>query len=691
LHKRKLRSVTVALAALALAPLSAQAALDLSMSGGVFLPMQSGEKIVGNGEAGAAIGEIKLGKLPLAGRMKLGYGMVPINSAAATISLLSLGAYAGPMIDSLPRIRAYGLIGGGGYWGTFNSTQYDLDGEELNPQSGGGALLGGVLGGEVFLTPSSGLRIEGDYSWYIGLLQSVSLSLGYVLHLDGLTAKTSVEDLKADRYFPSLMGYYAHKPIATFSLVNRERFPISNVLVSFTIPGIGSKRSIALNRAVGPRESLAIALLAPETSEVAAVEAAHQERALIEVDYRVAGVVRRVLHYESFQVQSKNAIVWDDDAKAAAFVAPTAPEVLNYAKATVPIVHGLGYPTANKSIKTALGVFSYLGSLGLSYCVNPNLPSYEEASKNVNIVDSIQFPGETISYRSGNCSDLSVLYASLLESLGIETAFITVPGHIFIAFAAGATVQDADAISADERHIIVQDGRCWIPVEATQIGSSFADAVDTGAKEWIGASIAGTARFLPVHNAWKIYPPAAFSTEVPKASAIDSAKATQAAMKDIDDFFTSEIRPQETALKREISTSDSKSRLRNKLGLLYIRYGFLDKARDTFLAILQHEKYYQALINLGNIAVVDRDYEAALKYYASAEELKPESLACAYAIAKTLISLSRLDEARKYVDIVRRSDPSSAAVLILDEGDRHADTRSADIEDAAAKLRWAEE
>ena len=46
-----------------------------------------------------------------------------------------------------------------------------------------------------------------------------------------------------------------------------------------------------------------------------------------------------------------------------------------------------------------------------------------------NAVDFLQFPRQTLVYGAGDCDDISILYNSLLESVGIRTAFITIPGH----------------------------------------------------------------------------------------------------------------------------------------------------------------------------------------------------------------------------------------------------------------------
>ena len=70
---------------------------------------------------------------------------------------------------------------------------------------------------------------------------------------------------------------------------------------------------------------------------------------------------------------------------------------------------------------------------GLVYVIDPSTP-YLEYSKTGGAVDFLQFPRHTLDYKAGDCDDLSILFNSLLESIGIKTAFITVPGHIFTAF-----------------------------------------------------------------------------------------------------------------------------------------------------------------------------------------------------------------------------------------------------------------
>jgi transglutaminase-like putative cysteine protease len=51
-------------------------------------------------------------------------------------------------------------------------------------------------------------------------------------------------------------------------------------------------------------------------------------------------------------------------------------------------------------------------------------------SEEAGIPDSLNYPYQTLFYRGGDCDDLSILFCSLMESLGVASAFITVPGHI---------------------------------------------------------------------------------------------------------------------------------------------------------------------------------------------------------------------------------------------------------------------
>jgi hypothetical protein len=91
---------------------------------------------------------------------------------------------------------------------------------------------------------------------------------------------------------------------------------------------------------------------------------------------------------------------------------------------------------------------------------------------------------------------LSILFCSLLEVLGIETAFITVPGHIYCAFDAGSDFNSS---------LIEYGGKVWLPVEITVPEQGFSEAWRIGAREYRQAGEEG--RLYPMGESWQLYQP----------------------------------------------------------------------------------------------------------------------------------------------------------------------------------------
>jgi hypothetical protein len=78
----------------------------------------------------------------------------------------------------------------------------------------------------------------------------------------------------------------------------------------------------------------------------------------------------------------------------------------------------------------------------------------------------IRLPGEVLPEASGNCIELSLLYAAVAESLGFPSYLILVPGHAYMAV-------DVD----DQGHSVV--------IETTMIGAkTFDEAMQYGSTEW---------------------------------------------------------------------------------------------------------------------------------------------------------------------------------------------------------------
>ncbi|OHD82834.1 MAG: hypothetical protein A3J97_08920 [Spirochaetes bacterium RIFOXYC1_FULL_54_7] len=132
----------------------------------------------------------------------------------------------------------------------------------------------------------------------------------------------------------------------------------------------------------------------------------------------------------------------------------------------------------------------------MNYLVDPK-SSFAALSGTTGAIDFLQFPRQTIEFRSGDCDDLAILYAALLEATGVETAFITTPGHIYLAIALELTKEDLRRVFPVNGVSIFIGGNIWLPLEITERRSA-----SSGPGSWAhpsGASMQRKAKpsFIP--------------------------------------------------------------------------------------------------------------------------------------------------------------------------------------------------
>ncbi|MCP5062970.1 MAG: transglutaminase domain-containing protein [Ignavibacteriae bacterium] len=117
---------------------------------------------------------------------------------------------------------------------------------------------------------------------------------------------------------------------------------------------------------------------------------------------------------------------------------------------------------------------------------------YNKIVKNMSYVsdrratsDYVQFPRETLNIKGGDCDDLSVCFSSILESVGIQTAFIDYKpngsiGHVCLLVNTSLVPSQAELITINDRKYFTRinvtgEEEIWLPIELT-IFTSFEDA-----------------------------------------------------------------------------------------------------------------------------------------------------------------------------------------------------------------------
>ncbi len=151
------------------------------------------------------------------------------------------------------------------------------------------------------------------------------------------------------------------------------------------------------------------------------------------------------------------ALTWDDTRKISSYITPNEATVSGFAaRALSGASSSAPRPRLSRSLLQAIRICDALGAYGITYVQNLDAP-FSRALGKAEIIDAVHFPRITLQNRTGDCSDTTALLCSLLESVGIRTAAITTPGHIFCAFDTDEPSESAQYLKSDSLEVITQE------------------------------------------------------------------------------------------------------------------------------------------------------------------------------------------------------------------------------------------
>ena len=279
-------------------------------------------------------------------------------------------------------------------------------------------------------------------------------------------------------------------------------------------------------------------------------------------------------------------------------------------------------------------------------------PSSDGAS-----MGEIKPPLQTLKDGRGTGAELSVLYASLLESAGIKTAFISVPGHTYVAVALAADPKEARTACGCTDELLFREGRTWVPVEVMPADGSFSDAWHSGFQEWRAAR--KQALFCSVPAAPPPHPPAARAgsgqTPLP-----DLEPAAAGFRVEVRRLAARAISLPEARLMAAVTSSGRSPGALNTLGLLYARYGFAEKAEAQFLAAIEGGEHAPALVNLGNLRLMSGAPGEALDFFQRAAAAAPHDPAALLGLARSNFQLNHRWLAKEQHRSLQAQDPKLA-------------------------------
>ena len=632
--------------------------LDVAVTPGAVMPLFADADLFTVGASAVITGELKIQRVPfLYTHGELGYNLIPVR-ADSLLSVIPLGIGLDFKINALPRLEVRAALGGGYYFGALHSSPFLGEGEAIWE---GNPYISVRAGPSLYFTPTLSLGFEASYVNYFGLVQFVGVSLigSYHIPVQG-RGPIEIKSVKVDRLFPVLYQFYDLEPPGRAVIANTGRFPVSGIQASFYVdPYMSRPTAWRIEEPLAPGEEREIELEMLFNDRILAIIESAKFSGELVLSCECFGQrheTRRILPVE---IRDRNSLTWEDDRKAALFVSEKDPTVLELAGSTVATVKRSRLQPINPVFRMAAGLHSALSVYGMSYIADPDSP-YTEVLKDGSSIDFLKFPRQTLSHRAGDCDDLTILYCALLESINMETAFITVPGHIYAAVSLGITPEAAAKLFSSIDDLIFLEDKTWLPVEVTELDGGFLLAWQLGAREWRENQERGQANLYPVHAAWKLYPPVG----LPAGDSGFDPPAEDAVLslynEEMIAFIQQELQPKVEECQKRISASGNHPKEINALGVLYARYGLFEEAKGEFHRVLERDEYVPALVNLGNIYFLEEDYDSALSYFERAQTVNPTSANVLLCLARTHYQLELYDKTREYYTRLKEVAPDLA-------------------------------
>ena len=484
----------------------------------------------------------------------------------------------------------------------------------------------------------------------VGVAPGVSLNISKMIRRDTLISM-QVKEMKP--IFPVLYSWYEKNPFATIEIKNEEECGITDVSVSF-FQGqyMAQPQLCASKRRVEKQESFDVDLVAFFNEQMLDLIEKVDTLGSVTVEYRVLGQKKRKSFPITLGIYGRNSMSWDDDRRAAVFVSSKDPAAMLFSRHVTSNVRNNLRSGVPLNIQYAMGIFEALDEFGINYVIDPN-SSYSDNVGSTSI-DFLQFPYQTLMYRGGDCDDLSILTCSLFESVGVHTAFITIPGHIFIAFDSGVKQKDAWRYFNSIDEYIISDGEIWVPLEITLSDEGYTKAWRVGAREWHVAARTNEAMLYKMRDSWELYKPVGVSGAQAKFLLPEKKQVLSRFSNSVDHWITREIDPQIRSFKSMLAKKEDAG-IRNDFGILYVRYGLFDEAEKQF-RIARKYNNKNALLNTASMYFAKEQYENAAYMYRQVINNDPKNILAYLGLARCAYEVGDYVTCDESYEIVREND-----------------------------------
>lgn len=460
-------------------------------------------------------------------------------------------------------------------------------------------------------------------------------------------APVEISTVTLGNIFAANYKWYLKHPVGKVTVTNNVNVPFLKVKVTFKLKDymdFGFDTEIAK---LEPKQTVEIPLIATLNNKVLDVAEDTPIQAEFSLNYYESGEPKNVSLTKPLRLYSRNAITWDDTRKIANFVTYKDGPVKDFKAAVTADFKDRKAAALNPNVVKAMKIWNALAEYGVKFAANPANP-FETAHDDPNFpVDYTQYPRETLKRKTGQCSDLTSLYAALLEDNEVRVALLDYPGHITLMLDTEA--EDAAEAGLPADLLVEHDGSQWLPVEVTYVGKPFTEAVSKGAYAYKTEAEKGRVKVLDLDKTFEEYeavtmPPTDFSAAVPDRGALEKDYGQQVAA-----LAKLRYESLKKAAAEQLKKNPDDADARLQLGIVELQYGASDAATAAFQKVLEKDpKNAAALNNLGSVAFVSGDYAGAEQRFLAAADSDAADGDVWLNLTKTAAKLKKADKAREY-------------------------------------------
>ena len=466
-----------------------------------------------------------------------------------------------------------------------------------------------------------------QYNTYWGNSPAAGLTAGLVINYKFDTKKASGNvDAEIDceeSVFPLLYTIYKNNPFGTITVNNHETAEIRNVVVKFRSEGYtSSELECGTIKMIHKHRSESVAFCADFNEKLLRFSENGQISGEIVIEYELLGDEKVSVVPVTVSVYNRNTVRWFDPAMISSFVNTSSQEVLEFSKYAVGVARNHLRTGLNRNLQFSMYLFEGINTAGIAYENTSDTP-YDTVHLDSNILDYVQYPYQTITYRSGDKDDVGILYLSMLEAVGIGSAYIPMEDDFIVAVLLGDDSNSIRNMFDGTDRILIVDGKVWLPLSMAEIGKGFITSWGKGVELIQNAiEMEEDLDFIVVSDAWQMYPPSGFSTGESNVK-MPSERVLAATVDNVlSQYINQEFGPKISEVQSRIKTEGASSDLYNQLGMLYVRAGLYQNAMAVY-EVSAKMGSIPAMNNLGNICTILNDYKAALGWYKKVIELDP--------------------------------------------------------------------